>query len=199
MQEMGWLDSNRTEGYAMKAHTKRIFVLIAGWSFLLLGIVGLILPFLQGVLFILVGLIILSSQYAWARRLLVKLRERFPKTSRVSHEVAANATVWLKRISPDAMSIDDRLLVIEEIDSPVPIAVSVGKQASSVVDPAGCPVCQEQVSAGHPACFRKVDLAKWAWFDRVTSVGLGWVGPHPVGSGFQAGLISPMIHPDVSA
>jgi DNA-binding NarL/FixJ family response regulator len=31
---------------------KRIPVLIAGWSFLLLGIAGLILPVLQGVLFI---------------------------------------------------------------------------------------------------------------------------------------------------
>jgi hypothetical protein len=90
------------------------------------------------------------------------------------------------------------LVLIEEIDS-VPIAVSLAEQSSSVVDPAGCLVFQEQVSAGHPACFRKVDSAKWAWFDRVTSGGLGWVGPHPVGSGFQAGLVSPMIHPAVSA
>jgi uncharacterized protein len=96
---MGWLDSNRTEGYSMKARWKQISILIAGWSFLLLGIVGLILPFLQGVLFILVGLIILSSQYDWARQLLGKLRERFPKISCVSHEVAAKATAWLKRIS----------------------------------------------------------------------------------------------------
>ena len=63
----------------MKPGAKRILVLIAGWSFILLGIAGLFLPFLQGVLFILVGLIILSSQYAWARLLLRKLRQRFPE------------------------------------------------------------------------------------------------------------------------
>jgi len=48
----------------MNPGSKRIVVLIAGWSFILLGIVGLFLPFLQGVLFILVGIIILSAPYA---------------------------------------------------------------------------------------------------------------------------------------
>lgn len=64
----------------MTAGAKRILVLITGGGFMLLGIVGLVLPFLQGVLFILIGLMILSSQYAWARLLLLKLRKRFPKS-----------------------------------------------------------------------------------------------------------------------
>lgn len=83
----------------MQAGTKRILVLIAGWSFILLGIVGLFLPFLQGVLFLLVGLIILSSRYAWARHLLTKLRTWFPKVGRVADQAAAKATTWLKRLS----------------------------------------------------------------------------------------------------
>jgi uncharacterized protein len=84
--------------FAMKPRNKRIVVQIAGWSFILLGIVGLILPVLQGLLFILVGVIILSSQYAWARVLLAKLRKRFPKVGRLADEAAAKATTWLKRI-----------------------------------------------------------------------------------------------------
>ena len=64
----------------MKSARKRIAGLIVGWSFIILGVAGLVLPFLQGVLFILIGLIILSSQYAWARLALAKLRKRFPKT-----------------------------------------------------------------------------------------------------------------------
>ncbi len=83
----------------MKTGLKRICVLIAGWSFILLGLVGLVLPFLQGILFILVGLIILSSQYAWARLLLAKLRKRFPKIGRIADKTAAKATTWLKRFS----------------------------------------------------------------------------------------------------
>lgn len=83
----------------MKTRTKRILVLIAGWSFILLGIVGLFLPILQGVLFILVGLVILSSEYVWAHRLLSKLRERFPKIGRTADQAAEKAAAWLRRIS----------------------------------------------------------------------------------------------------
>ena len=35
----------------MKPRVKRILILVAGWSFILLGIAGLFLPFLQGVSF----------------------------------------------------------------------------------------------------------------------------------------------------
>jgi len=83
----------------MKSHAKRILILTTGWTFILLGVVGLVLPFLQGVLFILIGLIILSSQYVWARVLLSKLRKRFPKISRVADGSAAKATTFLKRLS----------------------------------------------------------------------------------------------------
>jgi uncharacterized protein len=80
----------------MKPRTRSIVVQIVGWSFILLGIVGLILPFLQGILFILVGLILLSSEYAWARYLLQKLRSRFPRIAQMADETAAKAATWLK-------------------------------------------------------------------------------------------------------
>ena len=83
----------------MKPGSKRIVALIAGWSFILLGVAGLFLPFLQGLLFILIGIIILSSQYAWARLLMAKLRKRFPKIGRVADQGAVKATTLLKRFS----------------------------------------------------------------------------------------------------
>jgi len=83
----------------LTSYSKRILVLIAGWSFILLGIVGLFLPVLQGALFLLVALIILSSEYVWAHRLLSKLRERFPKLGRTADRAAEKATAWLRRIS----------------------------------------------------------------------------------------------------
>jgi uncharacterized membrane protein YbaN (DUF454 family) len=79
--------------------TKRILTLIAGWIFILLGIVGLFLPMLQGVLFLLVGLIILSSEYVWAHNLLNKIRNRFPKLGRTADRATEKATAWLRRIS----------------------------------------------------------------------------------------------------
>jgi uncharacterized membrane protein YbaN (DUF454 family) len=50
-----------------------------GWFFIVLGILGLFLPFLQGILFILIGLTILSSRSETIRRFLRHLEERYPK------------------------------------------------------------------------------------------------------------------------
>ena len=83
----------------MKSRTTQVLLLIAGWGFILLGIVGLFLPFLQGVLFLLIGLIILSSQYVWAHKLLTKMRERFPKIAGAADQAAARAAAWLQRLS----------------------------------------------------------------------------------------------------
>jgi uncharacterized membrane protein YbaN (DUF454 family) len=52
----------------------RILRLTAGWSLIAVGVVGLFLPILQGFLFILSGLAILSTESPWARRLLDKLK-----------------------------------------------------------------------------------------------------------------------------
>lgn len=85
----------------MSPRVKRLVMLIVGWGFVVLGIVGLFLPVLQGVLFILVGLIILSSEYVWAHQLLTRLRQRFPKISHTAQEAAHKAAVWLRRLSGD--------------------------------------------------------------------------------------------------
>ncbi len=78
---------------------KRILVLITGWLFLLLGVAGLFLPILQGVLFILIGLIILSSEYVWAHHLLKKLKERFPRVASVADRASEKANAWMQRFS----------------------------------------------------------------------------------------------------
>ena len=72
---------------------KRIVIIASGWLFIALGIAGLFLPVLQGILFLLIGLVILSTEYHWARRLLGYVRNRFPKLDSVikaAHEKAAS-------------------------------------------------------------------------------------------------------------
>jgi uncharacterized protein len=83
----------------MNAPVKRALILSLGWGFISLGIVGLFLPVLQGILFLFIGLIILSSEYVWAHRLIAWLRRRFPKVGRVADEAAAKAAAWLRRLS----------------------------------------------------------------------------------------------------
>jgi uncharacterized membrane protein YbaN (DUF454 family) len=76
---------------------KRALVLIVGWAFILLGIVGLFLPVLQGILFLLVGLVILSSEYVWAHHLLRRVGERFPKLQSMIDRAKLRAERWMKR------------------------------------------------------------------------------------------------------
>jgi len=86
---------------------KRILVLAVGWMFILLGVAGLFLPILQGVLFLLIGLLILSTEYVWAHHLLGRLRERFPGLAKHAEHAKERAHTWLRRIlgrSPDADS-----------------------------------------------------------------------------------------------
>jgi len=57
---------------------KKIGILIIGWFLIGLGIIGLFVPLLQGILFILIGLSILSSRSTLVRRFLKRIEERFP-------------------------------------------------------------------------------------------------------------------------
>ncbi len=68
---------------------RRIVVLGLGWIFVVLGVAGLFLPILQGILFLLIGLALLSGESRTARRLLVRLRLRFPRLAKRLDEAAA--------------------------------------------------------------------------------------------------------------
>ncbi|HEY1263507.1 MAG TPA: PGPGW domain-containing protein [Terriglobales bacterium] len=83
----------------MQRKAKRVVVLIVGWAFILLGIVGLFLPILQGILFLLMGLIILSTEYVWAHHLLARLKQRFPRLGKVADAAHQKASGWLQRLS----------------------------------------------------------------------------------------------------
>ena len=83
----------------MAASVKRVLLSVSGWGFLLFGIAGLFQPVMPGVLFILIGLFILSSEYVWARHFLRRLRERFPRVSRKADEARVRLTAWLRRFS----------------------------------------------------------------------------------------------------
>jgi uncharacterized protein len=78
---------------------KRVLILIVGWAFIVLGIAGLFLPILQGILFLVIGLLILSSEYVWAHRLLNKLRARFPGIAKHADEAKERASRWIERLT----------------------------------------------------------------------------------------------------
>lgn len=83
----------------MIAKAKRWAILGLGWGFVLLGIVGLFLPILQGILFLCVGLMLLSREWAPAQRTLDRLRNRYPRVAAASDEAERRTKIWLARIA----------------------------------------------------------------------------------------------------
>lgn len=73
---------------------KHVAAITLGWGFVLAGFAGLFLPVLQGILFLLIGLVILSHEYRWAGRLLARIRSGFPRVD-----------VWLRAAQSKAMGI----------------------------------------------------------------------------------------------
>ena len=82
----------------VKAALKRASILVLGWAFVLLGIVGLFLPVLQGVLFILIGLFLLSSEYIWVHHVLQRVRQRFPRVASQFDHAKEKSARWLRRV-----------------------------------------------------------------------------------------------------
>ncbi|MRR37808.1 hypothetical protein EG829_24800 [bacterium] len=66
---------------------------IVGWPLLILGIAGLALPFLQGILFIVVALTLLAPEIPLFGRVIEALKKRFPAV----FEKAAEMKASLKR------------------------------------------------------------------------------------------------------
>ena len=94
LQFKGWTSNPVTR------RIKRWLAILIGWFFIALGVAGLFLPFLQGLLFLLIGITILSAEYAWARKLLQNLRKRFPSLSSRLDAAKVRARERLKRIFP---------------------------------------------------------------------------------------------------
>jgi len=78
----------------MKKTITRFLVLVLGWALILLGIIGLFVPILQGILFILLGLWVLSRESQWAHRYLHKMRSRFPAADRRMREWQLKFRRW---------------------------------------------------------------------------------------------------------
>lgn len=83
----------------MKEIVRHYLILVAGWVFLILGIAGLFLPFLQGILFILIGLSLLSHEYHWAREILIRLKRRYPKIHKKFKEVKEKSVGRFRKIN----------------------------------------------------------------------------------------------------
>lgn len=70
---------------------KRKLFLVGGWVFLVLGVLGLFLPILQGILFLLLGLILLARAQPRFRLIKMRLKRRYPKYAAAFEAAEARA------------------------------------------------------------------------------------------------------------
>ncbi len=75
-----------------KKRSNHLVLVILGWCFVVLGFAGLFLPILQGVLFLLVGVFLLSMTWPRARLMRQRLGKRYPHVKKGIDD----AERWLK-------------------------------------------------------------------------------------------------------
>ena len=76
----------------MIRHVKRTALLVLGILFLLLGVVGLFLPFLQGVLFLIIGFLLISICVPQVREWMMSHTRKYPAL----HDKVEKIDAWLR-------------------------------------------------------------------------------------------------------
>jgi uncharacterized membrane protein YbaN (DUF454 family) len=77
---------------------KRWLILVIGWFFIFLGILGLFLPILQGVLFLAIGSYLLSLESPWVRHKMLQFQRRYPKLGATLDEARLRAARVARKI-----------------------------------------------------------------------------------------------------
>ena len=83
----------------MKKGAKHYLLLALGWIFIFLGILGLFLPILQGILFLAIGLIVLSRRSPRVRLFNQKMGQRCPKYRAIQDDATARVKRLMEKFS----------------------------------------------------------------------------------------------------
>lgn len=76
----------------------RMAILTSGWTFIVLGILGLFLPILQGILFLAIGGMLLSMESPTAQRIVNRLRDRYPTLDKAMISAQKRTNKMVQRI-----------------------------------------------------------------------------------------------------
>ena len=82
---------------AMSRRTRSLVIQGLGWTFMVLGVLGLFLPILQGILFLAIGMVLLSYESPWFKQKLISVEKRFPKYERQIREARIRAMLLVRR------------------------------------------------------------------------------------------------------
>ncbi|MFQ5535171.1 MAG: hypothetical protein ACE5EM_10180 [Sphingomonadales bacterium] len=77
-----------------KRTIRHLAIIGLGWLFVVLGVLGLVLPVLQGILFLMIGVTLLSAVSPRVRLFRQRTGQRFPHLRKAAHE----AGVFIKNM-----------------------------------------------------------------------------------------------------
>lgn len=75
----------------MQKKIKKILLLMIGIFFVILGFIGLVLPFLQGILFLFIGFLLISMCFPKIRLWMNRHTERYPHL----HSALRKTEIWI--------------------------------------------------------------------------------------------------------
>ncbi|MBY0273031.1 MAG: hypothetical protein K2X02_06475 [Alphaproteobacteria bacterium] len=76
----------------------RLLRLILGYFFLLIGMIGIFIPLLQGWLFIILGLLLLKGHAKWVKTLNLWVSKKYPKSRSIIRRLHKTINDWLSKL-----------------------------------------------------------------------------------------------------
>src|SRR3546814_19191201 len=84
--------------YTTLFRSQRIAILVSGWAFIVLGVLGLVLPILQGFLFLAIGFYLLSLESPRVKRFMDRTLARHPRLAKIYEEARIRAARTVRPI-----------------------------------------------------------------------------------------------------
>lgn len=83
---------------------KRALLVTLGWIFVVLGVLGIFLPILQGILFLVIGFLLLSRESEWFQDKLESAKQRWPRFGEKFDRAEEAANRFWRKLTGNGLS-----------------------------------------------------------------------------------------------
>ena len=91
-------EGDRPQPKVWRSPWKRVLLFVVAWGLIFLGFLGILLPILPGMIFLVAGLYLLSLESLWLNRQLDKIGQRYPKVGEILDDARARAGRIVRRL-----------------------------------------------------------------------------------------------------
>jgi len=91
-------EGDRPQPKVWRSPWKRVLLFVVAWGLIFLGFLGVLLPILPGMIFLVAGLYLLSLESLWLNRQLDKIGQRYPKVGEILDDARARAGRIVRRL-----------------------------------------------------------------------------------------------------